>query len=143
MNANPAPIRNCSCGNPRPYTECCGRFHAGAWAESAQQLLRSRYSAYERWLEDYLLETWHPSTRPPELSLADSYGTRWLGLDIRSRHQAGDIAWIEFIARFRVGQGPAQQQNEISRFVREEGRWYYLDGEFPLPRSKLLGVGRR
>jgi len=95
--------------------------------------MRSRYSAYVLHLEDYLLATWHPSTRPAKLDLADSESTRWLGLEIRSQQQTADSARIEFIARYRIGDGPVQRQHEISRFVREEGRWYYLDGEFPAP----------
>ena len=133
MPAQPSPIARCHCGNLRPYAECCGRFHNGELPETAQQLMRARYSAYVLMLEDYLLETWHPSTRPPDFCLAETIGTRWLGLDVRSQQQTGDRATIEFIARFRVGNGPAQQQNEISRFVREDGCWYYLDGEFPPP----------
>ena len=133
MSIAPAPITHCSCGNPRPYADCCGRFHLGESADSAQKLMRSRYSAYVLHLEDYLLATWHPSTRPPTLDLADSESTRWLGLEIRSQQQTAESARIEFIARYRIGNGPVQRQHEISRFQREDGRWYYLDGEFPPP----------
>ncbi len=128
---NPVTIARCPCGNLRAYDICCGRFHRGDAPDSAQQLMRARYSAYVLMLEDYLLATWHPSTRPPEFCLADSIGTRWLGLDLKSHHRAGAWAQVEFIARYRIGSGPAQQQNEISRFVLEDGCWYYLDGEFP------------
>jgi SEC-C motif-containing protein len=136
-------IARCHCGNLRPYAECCGRFHQGEVPESAQQLLRARYSAYVLMLEDYLLETWHPSTRPPDFCLAETYSTRWLGLEIRSQVQAGDRASIEFIARYRIGTGPAQQQNEISRFVREDGRWLYLDGEIPPPKPTYVNPRKR
>lgn len=97
--------------------------------------MRSRYSAYVLLLEDYLLATWHPDTRPRALSLmADT--TRWLGLKIV--HSATDtgsdacsdenVAYVEFVARFRSGGGAAQRLHERSRFVRVDTRWYYLDG---------------
>jgi SEC-C motif-containing protein len=135
-----ANIARCPCGNMRAYAECCGRFHGGDAPDTAQQLVRARYSAYVLMLEDYLLATWHPSTRPPDLCLADSIGTRWLGLELNSHTQGGDRAQVEFTARYRYGGGPAQQQNEVSRFVREDGAWLYLDGEFPLRKPALRAV---
>lgn len=84
-------------------------------------------------LEDYLLATWHASTRPASLGLADADSTRWLGLEIRSQQETAFNARVEFIARYRIGSGPVQQQHEISRFVREGERWFYLDGKFPTP----------
>ena len=106
-------------------------------------MLRARYSAYVLLLEEYLLETWHPSSRPPDFCLAETYNTRWLGLDIRSQVHAGDRTRIEFVARYRIGTAPAQQQNEISRFVREDGRWLYLDGEIPLPAPTYVNPRKR
>lgn len=93
--------------------------------------MRSRYSAYVLRLEPYLLATWHPSTRPAALNLAAQDPTlRWLGLAVK-RHQAldADHAIVEFVARSRAGGGRAQRLHEISRFVREDGRWYYVDGD--------------
>jgi SEC-C motif-containing protein len=130
-------ITHCTCGNPRPYGDCCGRFHAGEAANTAQKLMRSRYSAYMLQLEDYLLATWHPLTRPVALSLAEADTTRWLGLDIRSQQETFNSARVEFIARYRVGGGPVQKLHEISRFVREDERWFYLDGEFPPPKASF------
>ena len=95
--------------------------------------MRSRYSAYALGLEPYLLATWHPSTRPAALDLAGGgAGIKWLGLKVL-RHEAQDVvhATVEFVARFRSGGGPATRLHEISRFIREGGRWYYLDGQFP------------
>ena len=90
--------------------------------------MRSRYSAYVLKLADYLLATWHPSTRPSELDLAADT-TKWLGLEVR-RHQVDDDrhATVEFVARYRID-GRGHRLHEISRFVREDGRWYYLSGE--------------
>jgi SEC-C motif-containing protein len=75
----------------------------------------------------YLLGTWHSSQRPATLEL--EAGAKWLGLEIKQHRITGaDTAEIEFVARFRVG-GKAIRQHERSRFVREEGRWYYVDGD--------------
>lgn len=102
--------------------------------------MRSRYSAYILQLEDYLLATWHSSTRPASLGLAETEAMRWLGLEIRSKQETTYNARVEFIARFRVGGGPVQQQHEISRFVRERDHWFYLDGEFPRTASSFAQV---
>ena len=91
--------------------------------------MRSRYSAYVLGLEDYLLATWHPSTRPPALNLAESPAPKWLGLGVRAHSTDGERATVEFVARCRVGGGSAQRMHELSRFVREDGRWYYVDGD--------------
>lgn len=90
--------------------------------------MRSRYVAYVLGLEPYLLATWHPSTRPAELKL-DEDPPRWLGLSIK-RHEVQDEnnAIVEFVARYKIG-GRAYRLHEISRFVREDGRWFYVDGD--------------
>lgn len=122
----------CPCGHGIPYGRCCGPIHAGEPAADALSLMRARYSAYVRKRPDFLLETWHPSTRPPTLDLSDRPGlrTHWLGLQVISHrvHEA-HRAEVSFIARVRIGGGPAQRMAERSRFVCEEGRWYYVDGE--------------
>jgi SEC-C motif-containing protein len=91
--------------------------------------MRSRYAAFAMLNEPYLLATWHPARRPKSVQL--DAATKWLGLKIVSAAGAGDDAGtVEFIARFRVGGGSASRLHERSRFVREGGRWYYVDGEF-------------
>jgi SEC-C motif domain protein len=125
---SPAP---CPCGLPQTYTACCGRWHTGPLrlqAPSAEALMRSRYSAYVLEDADYLRDTWHESQRLEEpLRFGD--GVRWLGLVVRS-HQMQDEnhATVEFVARSKQG-GRAQRLHETSRFVREGGRWLYLDGD--------------
>lgn len=122
----------CPCGNDAGYARCCGLLHEGGVAQTAEQLMRSRYSAYVLKREDYLLATWHASTRPAHLKLAAQQPSpTWLGLSIKRHEASGDHAVVEFVARLRYGGGKAQRMHEISRFVREEGRWYYVDGEFP------------
>ena len=126
----------CPCGQAKDYAACCGKHHAGAPAPTAEALMRSRYSAYVLALEAYLLATWHASTRPPSLDLAQDEKTRWLGLEIK-RHEAtgSDSAIVEFVARYKTA-GRAQRLHEVSRFLREDGRWYYLDGEFPAGKNR-------
>ncbi len=96
--------------------------------------MRSRYSAYVRADAGYLLATWHASTRPAALEFADAAAARWLGLEVRRHGLTGpDAATVEFVARYRLGGESATRLHEVSRFLREQGRWYYLDGEV-LPR---------
>lgn len=122
----------CPCNPQRAYAQCCGLLHRGdATAADAEQLMRSRYSAYARRLPDYLLATWHPHTRPETLELEDDPAARlrWLGLDVHEHHVDGpDHARVRFTARFRHGGQPAQRMRELSRFERVQGVWYYLDG---------------
>ena len=128
----------CPCDLQRPYDACCGRWHAGAQhlqAPDAATLMRSRYAAYVLGRLDYVRDTWHPGTRPAALE-PDPPGVQWLGLEVRAhRQQDADHATVEFVARNRFG-GRAQRMHELSRFVREAGRWYYLDGTFPAASSK-------
>jgi len=122
-------VSACYCGSGKPYEACCGRLHSGAEnAASAEALMRSRYSAYVLKLEDYLLATWHPDTRPAELDLAAD-DSKWLGLEVKKHAAQDDIhATVEFVARYRIA-GRGYRLHEISRFVREDGRWFYLDGD--------------
>ncbi len=89
--------------------------------------MRSRYTAYVLELEDYLLATWHPRTRPEALDLATAPG-RWAGLKVLRHEGAADAAIVEFIARYKEG-GRVHEMREVSRFVREGGWWFYLDGK--------------
>jgi len=91
--------------------------------------MRSRYSAYVLGLIDYLLATWHPSTAPGELELSP---VKWLELDVRHAATTGDAGVVEFVARLRDS-GRGMRMHEISRFVREDGRWLYIDGEQQVP----------
>lgn len=117
----------CPCGSGGRYETCCGRWHAGAAAPTAEALMRSRYSAFALGLSDYLLSSWAPATRPAELKLDEPPQPKWIGLDVLSHQEAGDSATVEFIARFKVG-GRAGRLHETSRFERLGGRWFYLGG---------------
>jgi len=116
----------CPCGGPETYASCCGRWHAGAPAPDAEALMRSRYTAYALARSEYLLATWHPTTRPASTPLDSA--VKWIGLDVRRHCAEGDRAVVEFVARSKQG-GRAHRLHETSRFVRESGRWYYVDGE--------------
>ncbi len=119
----------CPCGAAATYAACCGRYIDGdADAPTALDLMRSRYSAHVLEQSAYLLATWHPSTRPSGLTF-EIPKPRWLGLDIRATTQQDDRhAGVEFVARFKIG-GRAQRLHESSRFVLENGRWLYLNGD--------------
>lgn len=140
MSRTPAvPSAACPCGRlqgsgakakPLAYADCCGRFidHWDAQpAPDAECLMRSRYTAFVQGRADYLLATWHPSHRPASLDF--DAAAQWLGLEVRG-HWVKDVdhAEVEFVARHRLG-GRAVRLHERSRFVREGGRWYYVDGD--------------
>jgi SEC-C motif domain protein len=123
------PGRRCPCGTGLPYAECCGRLHDGtATAATAEQLMRSRYSAFAVGDPAHLLATWHSSTRPRRLELDPA--VRWTGLEVLATTGGTLLAaegTVEFRASHVIGGVPGVQ-HENSRFVREDGRWRYLDG---------------
>lgn len=120
----------CPCLSGNTYGACCGRFHvSGGGAPTAEALMRSRYSAFATGDADYLLTTWHPSTRPATLDLDD--GTTWRRLDVVRTEAGGPFdqtGVVEFVAHFRSG-SERGRLHEVSRFVREDGRWSYVDGD--------------
>ena len=122
-------LRRCPCGTGRSYIECCGALHDGtATAATAEQLMRSRYSAFVVGDAAYLLATWHPATRPAALDLDDD--VRWTGLDVLATTGGSLLAaegTVEFRAHYVRGREPGSQ-HENSRFLRDDGRWRYLDG---------------
>ena len=137
---------SCPCGGPA-YAACCGPFIDGAAVpQTTEQLMRSRYSAYTRGLEDYLRATWHPSTLPAGPIVDTIAPPQWLGLEVKSAlrlrqrkanmSEIPDRDTVEFVARYKIG-GRAHRLHEVSSFVRETGvdgvaRWFYVDGSFPV-----------
>lgn len=122
----------CPCGSGALLAGCCAPLIEG-WriAPDAMALVRSRYTAYTLRNEAYLLATWHRDTRPAALDLQAGSTQKWLELKIlRHATDASDPtrAVVEFVARYKVN-GRASRLHEISRFVFENGRWLYLDGE--------------
>jgi SEC-C motif-containing protein len=124
----------CPCGHrDATYAACCGRLHAGMradgpYAQQAEELMRSRYSAFAVQDASYLLATWAPDQRPATLDF--DVGVKWLGLTIRDGvvHDACH-AEVEFVARYKPPVGPAVRLHERSRFIRQDGRWLYVDGQ--------------
>lgn len=134
MSSPPSNASSCVCGSGRPYAACCGRWHAafaagdGLTAPTPEALMRSRYAAFVLDLRAYLLASWHASTRPATLD-APEPGLTWLGLAVkRAALQDADHGSVEFVARSKLG-GRAHRLHEVSRFVREGGAWFYVDGD--------------
>jgi SEC-C motif-containing protein len=121
----------CPCGRPANYVDCCGRYHAGPLvlqAPDPESLMRSRYSAFVRDVRAYLLDTWHPSTRPAGIEPPEP-GLTWLGLDVKRAQMLPDgRGLVEFVARSKLG-GRAHRLHEFSLFVREGERWFYLSAQ--------------
>lgn len=121
----------CPCGLPAAYGACCGRFHSGrAAAQTAELLMRSRYSAFVLRDQSYLLRTWHPEKRPASIEFDPTM--RWSGLEVLEStdgsmfHSTGTVT---FVARYTVGNEPGAL-HERSHFERHDGAWVYVDGTF-------------
>ena len=123
-------MTDCPCGSGRDYADCCGRLvDGGEPAASAEALMRSRYTAYTLGNEPYLLSTWHADTRPDSIKLDEPPLPKWIGLKVLRHEQTDDThAIVEFVARYKIN-GRAFKLQETSRFAREAGRWYYVDGD--------------
>lgn len=133
-------LQPCPCGRlglaqkPLALGDCCGPYLADRSAPpapDAESLMRSRYTAFVLQRADYLLATWHATTRPSRVNF--DQGVKWLGLEVR-QHRPVDAhhAEVEFVARQKSPGVPAVRLHERSRFVREvsaSGRWYYVDGD--------------
>lgn len=133
-----AASKNCPCESGKTYGTCCKLYHIGlpnhVFAPSAEALMRARYSAFVLALEDYLLKTWHPETRPMQLDLAnDENMIKWLGLQVK-QHQVltKSTATVEFIAHYKMANNTdvkALRHHEISQFIKINLQWFYLDGK--------------
>lgn len=92
--------------------------------------MRSRYTAFALGLEKYLLQTWHPDTRPATLDLTEDPPTKWLGLKVKNAELTSETtATVEFIARYKIT-GKAERLHELSQFIRINDHWYYLTGDY-------------
>lgn len=138
----------CPCGSGISYADCCGRLHNGQPAATAEALMRSRYSAFARLdaddslsdnslannsLANYLIATWHPSHRRDRADeLRQHFGnTVWEGLELLACAAGGvddDSGTVTFCAHFKEGNRRGEL-HERSRFVKESGRWFYVDGD--------------
>ncbi|MFC9455428.1 YchJ family protein [Streptomyces sp. NPDC059904] len=127
--SRPAPT--CPCGLPAAYDACCGRYHSGrANAPTAEALMRSRYCAFTVKDAAYLLRTWHPATRPTAVTFEP--GMKWTGLEILGTTEGSafhSTGTVTFRARYTDGGRPGSL-HERSRFIRLDGAWVYVDGDF-------------
>ncbi len=128
--SDPCPCgRHSAKGRAVVYGQCCGQWlETDLPAPTAESLMRSRYSAFCLERAPYVLRTWHATSRPASIEFEP--GVKWLGLEVRS-HTVQDAthAQVEFVARQKSATGPAVRLHERSRFVLEDGRWFYVDGD--------------
>ncbi len=139
----------CPCGSGNSYSECCEQIVSGVQpAQTAEQLMRARYSAYVFAKMDFIFESTHPEHR----QAYDHAGTKewaetaeWLGLEIVSTHKGGaddSVGEVEFIARF-IEKGNNREHHEAGQFRRKDGRWYFADGHMVKPKPiTVTKVGR-
>ena len=126
-------MTSCPCGTGDAYDDCCGRLHRGGAATTAEELMRSRYSAFAVGDTAYLTRTWHPATRPGSIDLDPDQ--RWTGLEILATEGGGaedTKGVVEFRASYAV-RGEPGALHEVSRFFRVGGDWVYV-------RGRLLGA---
>ena len=121
----------CLCGAPRGYEKCCGLIHSDiANAETAESLMRARYSAYSTDNLDFIRLSWHSSTLPNDVEPNET-GFTWQGLKIIETKAGGsndETGEVEFIASY-IMNGNTGTLHERSDFKRENGQWRYLDGK--------------
>lgn len=119
-------MEQCPCGRAL-YDACCGPVLEGRRAAaSPEELMRSRYTAFAKGDRFHLTRTWHPCTRPDDVTADPSI--RWTGLEILATTEDGDTGTVDFVARYEDASGPGRQR-EHSRFARRAGRWVYVDGD--------------
>ena len=131
----------CPCGTGMPRAACCGPFLDGsALPPTAEALMRSRYCAFVEGSVDYLRDTLHPDSRADFDAAATaewSKKSEWLGLEIVGTAAGGEgdeQGQVEFVASYRAG-GQRVDHRELSTFAKVDGRWYFVDGQTPKPRT--------
>jgi SEC-C motif-containing protein len=142
-------MSECPCGSGSPYGECCEPVIRGSRpAETAERLMRARYSAYDRVETDFLYNSTHPRHRKGydrEGTREWAEGAEWLGLEIigtKMGSEGDDSGEVEFIARFRE-KGVAREHHEIASFKKEEGSWFFTEGSMVKPKPiSVQKIGR-
>jgi SEC-C motif domain protein len=134
-------METCPCGSERPYDDCCRPLIEGRQnAETAEALMRSRYSAFVKTEIDYLCSTIPPAqqknfNRPEAVKWSEN--SEWEGLEIIETGEGGpddEAGTVEFIARFRE-KDKKVEHHEIAQFGKIDGRWYFIDGQAPKPKT--------
>lgn len=144
-----SPEKLCPCGSNLVYSACCAPLHQNTPAPDAESLMRSRYCAFCLGKIDYLLATLAPQSRQPtdaQVLQQTVAQTRWLALQVLSSGEDTGGAWVEFVVFYQnlfpkgvsaqnsfQGGGADGQLHERSRFIQQDGRWYYLDGNILAP----------
>ena len=123
----------CPCGSGKTYADCCAKPHKNlSYAKTAEELMRSRYTAFVYANGDYLMESYHSSTRKPEQKKAIvewAKGVEWLGLEIirtKQGQEEDDEGIVEFKAHYKEGR-KRNVLHQRSKFLRESGNWVYVD----------------
>lgn len=126
---------DCPCGSGKSYNDCCRDYHIGkANPQTAEQLMRSRYSAFFFRLADYLVSSQHPDTRERDLKQqleAMLHTVMWRSLTILSTSKGGSEdkkGKVKFVAQYHEN-GELHEMTEHSRFRRHKGVWKYYDGK--------------
>lgn len=133
-------MTECPCGSGIPYSDCCEQIISGnKLANTAEQLMRARYSAYVFAKMDFIFESTHPDHREGY----DHAGTKtwaesakWEGLEIIGTDRGGaddSVGEVEFIARFSE-KGNRREHHEAGQFRRKEGQWYFTEGKMVRPK---------
>ncbi len=122
---------SCLCGSDLLPNQCCSLFHSGEEnADTAEKLMRSRFTAYAQQNESYLLNTWDGGKRPEYIDFSQEGNVIWQRLEIVGKKKGGakdSKGIVEFKAFYRLD-GEDYLMHEISRFVKKQGEWFYLDG---------------
>ena len=122
----------CPCESGLDYAACCGMYiGTDCWPPTAEQLMRSRYSAYALKEKDYIVATWHPDTCPAELDLYENAHVKWTRLkvlNIEAGAEQDQTGIVEFTATMKAN-GRAEKMTERSEFVKQDGRWYYVKAQ--------------
>ena len=131
--------KSCPCGQDTTLDKCCAPIiEDQSRAKTAEQLMRSRYTAFTLANEDYLMESWAPETRPKEIDVYND-AIQWIGLNIEESKKGGiddEDGSVTFTANF-LSAGKLCHLHEKSRFVKRDGIWYYLDGKTGSERNKV------
>lgn len=121
----------CPCNANALYSECCQPYHIDIkLPTTAEQLMRSRYSAYVLKLTDYINNTWHKSTRPNIATLKNDQPIQWIKLVINKAWDSNNVneAFVDFDAFYEVN-SKLERMHEVSRFIYSEQKWFYIDGK--------------
>lgn len=122
---------DCLCGSGSKYSDCCLPFHNyETFPATAEKLMKSRFSAFELHLTDYLMKTWDRTTRPANIEFTP--GLHWNTLVINGRKKGrkkDPEGWVTFVAYYQVGseEGFLHEKSFFRR--NENGHWRYVEGE--------------